>query len=228
MDYSGSATWPRLPWSGRPGLDAAARVHLRLRGSRFPGQRRRASSPARSPSCSAAPARSARRWQTPRRQVPSARSMMNQGNGDPVANADRYELFAGTLGGPVGIPAVSVSYFPGEEFANTPGLSLRIEADTISTIRSTSNVFAQTQDRSHRQRRDGGGPSGLRAGHHRHQRQRVRLCRAARDRPARWRRSRRPTRSGSPGGVRRRPGCRARTSTSTASPTTRSMTSRFT
>ena len=71
--------------------------------------------------------------------------MMNQGNGDPVANADRYDLFAGTLGTPVGIPAVSVSYFLGEEFANTPGLVLRIEAETISTIRSTSNVLAQTK-----------------------------------------------------------------------------------
>jgi Zn-dependent M28 family amino/carboxypeptidase len=46
---------------------------------------------------------------------------MNQGNGDPVANADRYELFEGTLGGPVGMPAVSVS-----------------------TIRSTSNVLTQS------------------------------------------------------------------------------------
>jgi Zn-dependent M28 family amino/carboxypeptidase len=71
--------------------------------------------------------------------------VMNQGNGDPVANADRYELFAGTLGAPVGIPAVSVSYFQGEEFANTAGLTLRIQAETISTIRSTSNVFAQSR-----------------------------------------------------------------------------------
>ena len=71
--------------------------------------------------------------------------VMNQGNGDPVANADRYELFAGTLGAPVGIPAVAVSYFQGEEFATTAGLQLRIQADTISTIRSTSNVIAQTK-----------------------------------------------------------------------------------
>ncbi|MGH8969886.1 MAG: M28 family peptidase [Actinomycetes bacterium] len=71
--------------------------------------------------------------------------VMNQGNGDPVVNTDRYELFAGTLGGPVGIPAVSVSYFTGEEFANTAGLELRIQADTTSEIRSTSNVFAQSK-----------------------------------------------------------------------------------
>ena len=71
--------------------------------------------------------------------------VMNQGNGDPVLNSDRYDLFGGTLGGPVGIPAVSVSYYLGEEFANTAGLVLRIEADTISTIRSTSNVLAQSR-----------------------------------------------------------------------------------
>ena len=71
--------------------------------------------------------------------------VMNQGNGDPVANVDRYELFEGTLGGPVGIPAVSVSYFLGEELANIAGLELRIQADTISTIRSTSNVLAQSR-----------------------------------------------------------------------------------
>ena len=48
--------------------------------------------------------------------------VMNQGNGDPVANVDRYNLFLGTLGAPVGIPAVSVSRTrTGEAFANTPG-----------------------------------------------------------------------------------------------------------
>ena len=72
--------------------------------------------------------------------------VFNQGNGDPVANVDRYELFAGTLGAPVGIPAVSVSYATGAAFANTPGLVLRITADTISEIRSTENVLAQTRN----------------------------------------------------------------------------------
>ncbi|GIJ33215.1 M28 family peptidase [Micromonospora sediminimaris] len=71
--------------------------------------------------------------------------IMNQGNGTPEANADRYDLFAGTLGTPVGIPAVSVSYYSGEQFAATAGLAVRIEADTTSEIRSTENVFAQTR-----------------------------------------------------------------------------------
>lgn len=38
-----------------------------------------------------------------------------------------------------------MSTFQGEEFANTAGLTMRIQADTISTIRSTSNVFAQSR-----------------------------------------------------------------------------------
>ncbi|MET7671842.1 M28 family peptidase [Micromonospora luteifusca] len=69
--------------------------------------------------------------------------LMNQGDGDPVANVDRYALFAGTLGTPVGIPAVSVSYFMGEQFAGTPGLTVRITADTTSEVRSTENVIAE-------------------------------------------------------------------------------------
>jgi Zn-dependent M28 family amino/carboxypeptidase len=71
--------------------------------------------------------------------------IMNQGNGTPEANADRYELFAGTLGGPVGIPAVSVSYAQGEEFAGTSGLMLRIAAETVSEVRRTSNVIADSK-----------------------------------------------------------------------------------
>ncbi|BCJ58314.1 M28 family peptidase [Micromonospora endophytica] len=71
--------------------------------------------------------------------------IMNQGNGTPEANPDRYELFAGTLSAPVGIPTVSVSYDTGAQFAATSGLTLRIEADTTSEIRSTENVLAQSK-----------------------------------------------------------------------------------
>ncbi|MGW0506907.1 M28 family metallopeptidase [Micromonospora sp. NPDC003241] len=71
--------------------------------------------------------------------------VMNQGNGTPEANPDRWDLFAGTLGAPVGIPAVSVSYDTGAQFAATDGLVLRIEADTTSEVRTTENVFAQTR-----------------------------------------------------------------------------------
>ncbi|MET8832458.1 M28 family peptidase [Micromonospora sp. NPDC004540] len=69
--------------------------------------------------------------------------VMNQGNGDPVVNADRYNLLLGTLGAPVGIPAVGVSYYMGEQFATTPGLTVRITADTTSETRSTENVIAE-------------------------------------------------------------------------------------
>ncbi|MFC3505286.1 M28 family peptidase [Micromonospora krabiensis] len=69
--------------------------------------------------------------------------LMNQGDGDPVTNVDRYALFAGTLGNPVGIPAVSVSYFLGEQLAATADLAVRITADTTSEIRATENVIAE-------------------------------------------------------------------------------------
>ncbi|WP_446210800.1 M28 family metallopeptidase [Micromonospora sp. IBSANI012] len=72
--------------------------------------------------------------------------IMNQGNGTPEANPDRHELFSGTLGGPVGIPTVSVSYPLGAQFATTPGLILRISAETTSEIRNTENVIAQSRD----------------------------------------------------------------------------------
>ncbi|SNT33044.1 PA domain-containing protein [Asanoa hainanensis] len=71
--------------------------------------------------------------------------VMNQGNGDPVANVDRYNLLLGTLGAPVGIPTVGVSYATGEAFANTPGLTVRITADTTSEVRQTENVIAESK-----------------------------------------------------------------------------------
>ncbi|RKF24341.1 M28 family peptidase [Micromonospora globbae] len=71
--------------------------------------------------------------------------LMNQGDGDPVTNVDRYALFAGTLGEPVGIPAVSVSYYLGEQFAATPDLTVRITAQTTSEVRETENVIAESR-----------------------------------------------------------------------------------
>ncbi|GAA2596171.1 M28 family metallopeptidase [Dactylosporangium fulvum] len=71
--------------------------------------------------------------------------VMNQGNGDPVTNADRYNLLLGTLGTPVGIPAIGVSYATGAAFANTPGLTVHLTADTTAEIRTTENVIAETK-----------------------------------------------------------------------------------
>lgn len=71
--------------------------------------------------------------------------IMNQGNGTPEANPDRYALFFGTLSTPYGIPAMSISYPMGAEFATTAGLVVRIDADTISEIRTTENVIAQSE-----------------------------------------------------------------------------------
>ncbi|HET6528991.1 MAG TPA: M28 family peptidase [Actinoplanes sp.] len=68
--------------------------------------------------------------------------VMNQGNTD---TPDRQDLFFGTLGAPVGIPAVSVSYPLGVEFAGTAGLTVTITTETIAQIRQTENVFAETR-----------------------------------------------------------------------------------
>lgn len=72
--------------------------------------------------------------------------IMNQGDGTPAANPDRFALFSGTLSAPVSIPVVSVSYQRGVEFAGTAGLTVRIKADTVSQMRNTENVIAQTRD----------------------------------------------------------------------------------
>ena len=57
----------------------------------------------------------------------------------------RTALFGGTLGGPsVTIPVMSAPFSRGEEWANTSGLEMHMFADTVSEIRSTSNVIAET------------------------------------------------------------------------------------
>ncbi|MGH9175813.1 MAG: M28 family peptidase, partial [Vicinamibacterales bacterium] len=69
--------------------------------------------------------------------------IFNQGN---TATPGRQDLFAGTLGAPVGIPALSTSYARGVEFAGTAGLALHMVTDTISETRDTVNVLAETPD----------------------------------------------------------------------------------
>ena len=67
--------------------------------------------------------------------------VMNQGN---EATPDRQDLFAGTLGAPVGIPAISVSYPFGQQLAaDTPEAT--ITTSTASEIRKTWNVIAETK-----------------------------------------------------------------------------------
>ena len=65
---------------------------------------------------------------------------MNQGN---TAGADRNNLFAGTLGGPVRIPAVAVSYANGVELS-TGSPTVHLITDTLNEIRQTANVIAET------------------------------------------------------------------------------------
>jgi Zn-dependent M28 family amino/carboxypeptidase len=68
--------------------------------------------------------------------------IMNQGNSTAP---DRNDLFFGTLGTPVNIPAIGISYPQGVAFAGTAGLTLSITTDTIAEVRRTSNVIAETR-----------------------------------------------------------------------------------
>ena len=62
----------------------------------------------------------------------------NQGNGGP----DRTDLFAGTLGAPVEIPAISVSFAFGQELS-AAGTTVSITTQTESETRPTWNVLAE-------------------------------------------------------------------------------------
>jgi Zn-dependent M28 family amino/carboxypeptidase len=63
--------------------------------------------------------------------------VFNQGNG----GADRTDLFAGTLGAPVTIPAISVSFPFGQELS-APGTTVSITTHTESETRPTWNILA--------------------------------------------------------------------------------------
>ena len=67
--------------------------------------------------------------------------IMNQGN---APTPDRQGLFFGTLGAPVNIPAVSVSFALGSELA-APGTEVTITTETIAEVRNTVNVFAESR-----------------------------------------------------------------------------------
>jgi Zn-dependent M28 family amino/carboxypeptidase len=67
--------------------------------------------------------------------------VMNQGN---APTPDRQDLFFGTLGAPVAIPAVSVSFALGSELA-APGTAVTITTETIAEVRNTVNVFAESR-----------------------------------------------------------------------------------
>ncbi|MCY1137017.1 M28 family peptidase [Actinoplanes sp. Pm04-4] len=68
--------------------------------------------------------------------------IMNQGD---TTAPDRQELFLGTLGSPVGIPAIGISYPQGVAFAGTAGLTLTITTDTVADVRETENVIAESR-----------------------------------------------------------------------------------
>ena len=59
---------------------------------------------------------------------------------------DREALFGGTLGAPVNIPAVSASFAVGQELNGLigSGLQLRLHTSTVSELRTTNNVIADS------------------------------------------------------------------------------------
>ena len=68
--------------------------------------------------------------------------IMNQGN---TTGADRQDLFFGTLGDPVGIPVIGISYPQGVAFAGTAGLTVTVSATTVAEVRQTENVIAESK-----------------------------------------------------------------------------------
>jgi Zn-dependent M28 family amino/carboxypeptidase len=77
--------------------------------------------------------------------------IMNQGNGTPESNPDRYDLFFATLGDPgITIPVVTVSFDDGVRLVESAsaGDLVTVATDTISEVRTTTNVFAQTSGRT--------------------------------------------------------------------------------
>lgn len=67
--------------------------------------------------------------------------IFNEGNPD---EPERIPLFFGTLGAPADIPTISVGFELGNILANTQGLQVKITTDTVSDMRQTANVIAET------------------------------------------------------------------------------------
>jgi Zn-dependent M28 family amino/carboxypeptidase len=65
--------------------------------------------------------------------------IFNQGN-----SPDRLGLVGGTLGTPVNIPVVFVTFAVGEDLASPAGTVVHVVTDTLSEVRTTRNVIAET------------------------------------------------------------------------------------
>ena len=147
MDCSGSGTPPRrscrststrAPRTPTSGCEAADFT---------------AASPARSRCCNGAPARSGQGRQ--RRGAGAIGAIvMNQGNGDPGPTPTATCCSPGTLGTPVGIPAVSVSYPRVRRSPPPPGLDVR-SRPTRSPRCVTPRTSSPSRGPANQQRRDG-------------------------------------------------------------------------
>ena len=67
-----------------------------------------------------------------------------------TGDADRLDLFGGTLGTPHTIPAVTTSFDLGAELAGTAGLQVRIAVDAEIVQTETFNILADTAGRADR------------------------------------------------------------------------------
>lgn len=56
----------------------------------------------------------------------------------------RTDTLFGTLGGPVSIPAIGTSFSLGQQLASTPDVVVRVAVQSLSEIRSTENLYAET------------------------------------------------------------------------------------
>jgi Zn-dependent M28 family amino/carboxypeptidase len=67
--------------------------------------------------------------------------IFNEGN-----TPDREPVFGGTLGEPVSVPVIATSFAVGQELNSLigSGLILRLQTDTVSELRETRNVIADT------------------------------------------------------------------------------------
>jgi Zn-dependent M28 family amino/carboxypeptidase len=61
----------------------------------------------------------------------------------------RTDALGGTLGAPVAIPAVDTSFAIGADLALQAGTAVRVQTDTLSELRDTENLIAETSGDSH-------------------------------------------------------------------------------
>ena len=111
--------------------------------------------------------------------------IFNQGN---TADPDRQGIPAVTLtaNNTSGIPVLGTTYALGATLAGTPGLRMRVFANTLREIKTTYNVLAETSSGQRRQRGHGRALTSTPSSRARHQRQRLGSARPSSRSRSRW------------------------------------------